>query len=278
MKDVLSLFNNIEIKNTTRIKGDDLIFCEMQDNIYKQSYEAYDYLANKLQSLNDNEIKEFNTKFNYTNGTSYNYTYTNAISYELRGTSRDNFLNKLNDNLVSGITSYFSNVYNVDIDYEIIKKKSKDKKIDYNFILDLIFEQLGGFGFEDKATQQITEKLKNMTKQYEKEVKKVIVKNKKLTINSFVHEDWYSAGVISYSSRDNIEVLFNALNLFCDNEQDNIYGKALDFNHMGEYDNLGFKYCTGFKVFKNGRIDISFTEGIKALEFANTYTSYAINN
>lgn len=278
MEDVLSLFNNIEIKNTTRIKGDDLIFCEMQDNIYKEAYEAYDYLANKLQSLNDNEVKELDTKFNCTNGTNYNYTYTNAISYELRGTSRDNFLNKLNDNLVSGITSYFSHVYNVDIDYEIIKKKSKDKKIDYNFILDLIFEQLGGFGFEDKATQQITEKLKSMTKQYKEEVKKVIVKNKKLTINSFVHEDWYSAGVISYSSRDNIKVLFNALNLFCDNEQDNIYGKLLDFNHMGEYDNLGFKYCTGFKVFKNGRIDISFTEGIKALEFANTYTSYAINN
>lgn len=278
MKDVLNLFDNIEIKNTTRIKGDDLIFCEMQDNIYKQSYEAYDCLANKLQSLNDNEIKEFNTKFNYTNGTSYNYTYTNAISYELRGTSRENFLNKLNDNLVSGITSYFSHIYNVDIDYEIIKKKSKDKKIDYNFILDLIFEQLGGFGFEDKATQQIIEKLKSMTKQYEKEVKKVIVKNKKLTINSFVREDWYSAGVISYNSRDDIEVLFNVLNLFCDNEQDNIYGKTLDFNHMGEYDNLGFKYCTGFKVFKNGRIDISFTEGVKALDFANTYTSYAINN
>lgn len=278
MKDVLNLFDNIEIKNTTRIKGDDLIFCEMQDNIYKQSYEAYDCLANKLQSLNDNEIKELDTKFNYTNGTSYNYTYTNAISYELRGTSRDNFLNKLNDNLVSGITSYFSHIYNVDIDYEIIKKKSKDKKIDCNFILDLIFEQLGGFGFEDKATQQIIEKLKNITKQYEKEVKKVIVKNKKLTINSFVREDWYSAGVISYNSRDDIEVLFNALNLFCDNEQDNIYGKALDFKQMGEYDNLGFKYCTGFKVFKNGRIDISFTEGIKALDFANTYTSYAINN
>jgi hypothetical protein len=189
---------------------------------------------------------------------------------------KDN-INKISSNMISGITSYFSHKYNVQIDYEKIKKLAQDKKIDYNFVVDLIFEQLGGFSFEDKAKQQIIDKLKKETIQYTREKQKVTVKNNKVIIIDYLYADSWNKNEIGYHSRERLEVLFNAVNSFCNNEQNSQYITELyNIKSFGEYD-LNFSQCTSTKFYKNGKIDLVFSNGIKALEFANEYTNYAVN-
>ena len=275
--DILNMFNQIEIKNTNRLGGEDLEFCELQEKIYNKIYNIYDELSQSIQEVNNNEVKELNEKFKYTNGSSYTGTYTNAITYNHRNWDMKDNINKLSDNMISGITSYFRHKYNVEIDYEKIKNMAKDKRIDYNFVVDLIFEQLGGFSFEDKAKQQIIDKLKADTKQYREEKKKVIVKNNKVTINDYLYADSWNKNQLSYQSYYKLETLFNAVNLFCNNEQSSEYITELyNIKYFGEYD-LNFSLCASTKFYKNGKVDLVFSNGVKALEFANEYTNYAVN-
>lgn len=275
--DILNMFNNIEIKNTTRISGEDLEFCELQEKIYSKVCDIYENLSQSIQGLRDNEIKELNEKFKYTNGSSYTGTFTNAITYGHHNYDISDNITKISENMISGITSYFSHKYNVQIDYEKIKKLAKDKRIDYNFVVDLIFEQLGGFSFEDKAKQQVIDKLKENTKQYSREKQKVTVKNNKVIIIDYLYADSWNKNELGYHSRERMEILFNAINNFCDNEQDSSYiSELFNIRYFGEYD-LKFTHCTSTKFYKNGKVDLVFTNGIKALEFANEYTSYAIN-
>ena len=275
--DILNMFNNIEIKNTTRISGEDLEFCELQEKIYNKIYNIYEELTTSIAEVKNNEVKELNEKFKYTNGSSYTGTFTNAITYEHRIGDLENNINKISENMISGMTSYFRHKYNVEIDYEKIKNMAKGKRIDYNFVVDLIFEQLGGFSFEDKAKQQIIDKLKEITKQYSREKQKVTVKNNKVIIIDYLYADSWNKNELGYHSRERIEVLFNAMNSFCDNEQDSSYISELyNIRYFGEYE-LKFTYCTSTKFYKNGKVDLVFTNGVKALEFANEYTSYAIN-
>lgn len=275
--DILNMFDNIEIKNINRISGEDLEFCQLQDIIYNKVYNIYDDLAKSIQELKDNEIKKLDEKFKYTNGSSYSGTFTNAITYSHHNWDMKDNINKISENMISGITSYFSHKYNVQINSEKIKKLAKDKKIDYNFVVDLIFEQLGGFSFEDKAKQQIIDKLKENTKQYSREKQKVTVKNNKVSIIDYLYADWWNKNEIGYQSRDKLEILFNAINSFCNNEQDSNYITGLyNIKYFGEYA-LNFSLCTSTKFYKNGKVDLVFSNGIKALEFANEYTNYAIN-
>lgn len=275
--DILNMFNNIEIKNTNRLGGEDLEFCELQERIYNKVYKIYEDLTQSIQELQNNDIKELNEKFNYSNGSSYNGTFTNAITFGHHNWDMKDNINKLSSNMVSGITSYFSHKYKVEIDYEKIKKLAEDKKIDYNFVVDLIFEQLGGFSFEDKAKQQIIDKLKKETIQYREDKKKIIVKNNKVTINSYLYCDSWDKNQLSYHSYEQLENLFNAVNSFCNNEQNSEYIKKLyNTKYFGEYD-LNFSQCTSTKFYKNGKVDLVFSNGIKALEFANEYTNYAVN-
>jgi len=277
--DILKMFDDIEIKNTTRIQGEDLEFCQLQNTIYIRAYEMYENLINEMNTVSNNEIKQLNEKFyNFgTSGGKYKYTYTNALSYECRPYSINDNKDKLTDNMISGMTSYFSHKYNVEIDYEKIKKMAKGKKIDYNFVVDLIFEQLGGFSFEDKAKKQIVDKLKEDTKQYSREKQKVTVKNNKVIIIDYLYGDSWNKNELSYHSYKKLENLFLAVNSFCNNEQDSEYiSKLYNTKSFGEY-NLEFTCCTSTKFYKNGKVDLVFTNGVKALEFANEYTSYAIN-
>lgn len=277
--DILDMFKDIEIKNTTRISGEDLEFCQLENTIYIKAYEMYEKLIDEINNINNNEIKQLNEKF-YNDGTSsgkYKYTYTNALSYECRPYSLNDNKDKLTDNMISGITSYFSHKYNVQIDYEKIKNMAKGKKIDYNFVVDLIFEQLGGFSFEDKSKQQIIDKLKKDTKQYNREKQKVTVKNNKVIIIDYLYADSWNKNELSYHSRERLENLFNAVNSYCGNEQELSYITELsNIKYFGEYE-LKFSNCISTKLYKNTKVDLVFSNGIKALEFANEYTSYAIN-
>ncbi|MBN1074650.1 hypothetical protein DVV91_09885 [Clostridium botulinum] len=274
--DILSMFNDIKIKNTNRLTNEDLEFCELQEKIYNKIYNVYEQLIHAIDEVKNNDVKELNEKFNHTCG-NYTHYYTNAITYEHRIGDLKNNINKLSGNMISGMTSYFSHKYNIELDYEKIKNLAEDKKIDYNFIVDLIFEQLGGFSFEDKAKQQIIDKLKDETKQYREDTKKVQVKNNKVIIADFLWRDSWDKNQLSYQSYHKLEILFNAINMFFNNEQSEEYIRELyDIKYFGEYE-LKFSGCTSTKFYKNGKVDLIFSDGIKALEFANEYTNYAIN-
>lgn len=273
---LLNMFDNIEIKNTTRLTGEDLHFCELQDKIYNNAYESTYKLQETIKKLNENEIKELNTNYQRSSKTYVHY-HTNATTYGFNKYDFEKLFNNLNDNLVSGIVYYFENKYSLELDYEKIKKSAKDKRINYNFIIDIIFEELGGFSFIDKANQQVKDKLKDKTKQYAREKQKVQVKNNKVIIDSFVREDSWTANEISYNYREELGILFNAINMFCNNEQSSEYIDELsNIRQMKEYD-LNFSICSSIKIFKNGRIDIKFSNGNNALAFAKEYTSYSIN-
>ncbi|HBJ1650931.1 TPA: hypothetical protein LA460_000150 [Clostridium botulinum] len=273
---ILNLFDSIEISNTTRLDDEDLEFCKLQERIYNKIYDIYEKLTQAIDEVKNNEVKELNVKFNHTCG-NYTHYYTNAITYQHRIGDLENNINKISENMISGITSYFSHKYNIEIDYEKIRNLANGKRIDYNFIVDLIFEQLGGFDFKDKAKQQIIDKLKEETKQYREDTKKVQVKNNRVIIADFLWRDSWDRNQLSYQAYHKLEILFNAINMFFNNEQSQEYMQELyKIKHFGEYE-LNFSGCASTKFYKNGKVDLVFSDGIKALEFANEYTSYAIN-
>lgn len=273
-ENILSKFDNIEISNNSRISADDQEFCEQKQAKYN---EAITVLLDFV-----NTIKE---KFGF-------YLLSEKI-FDQKSTNEylDRYdLDKFKERIpavytkfIHDITWYFSKKYNITIDSEkIIKKYSYD--ITYNNILDEIFLQLAGFTFEEKAVKELKDALKQQVKRgYDNKID-VKIKNKKVVFDGYFWIDSWDAKYgnykVSYNSDNNFNKLLTAISHFEQGTTDNCY-KGIYQTITQEKDDKVFKVhslmcikADSMKLFKNGKVEVTFLTAEYARQFAKEYCGY----
>jgi hypothetical protein len=302
MNNLLNKFNNVKVENIERISKEDKEFCEMHTRAYNETLDCFKRILNDLVDL-------YNSQVDYL----ISYDGGKAESYNIYVSSCGDFsINEVIDQILrvqkkytSAICSYFSRKYNVTIETDPIYRKYKHIEIpynsrenrdktynknlveyvsfDYNNIIDEIFVQLGGFTFEEKAIQEIKDATRKIYYYNDyRRTSNITIKNNKMTIDgNYAYKDtiWNE-----YRLRDNFGEIFTSLYLFdsgivTDNNTE-LHNKYCGYRNERNLDNYD-KYkpysltkVTGIKFFKNGKLEIEFTNSEHAEQFAKEYCGY----
>jgi hypothetical protein len=274
MDDFLSKFDNVEVKNTSRISATDEAFCQDQENIYKKAIEVY---SNMLEQVKELEAlsKEIGEKYKKENN-GYSYPSSTCMTYAKIDTRNINEqLIEFKNRFISHIVSYFENQYNITIEDEKIISKY-DENINYSNIIDEIIEQLDGYSFTEKAVEEIKEKCSDTVYRYEK----ITVKKNKMSISDFIYWDaWGNEKRLSGGTKT--ISLFKALSHFEAQAINLIYSferittelrkGEREYDIFDKYDLSGFNKIKSFKAFKNGKIEIEFKSNELAEQFKREY-------
>lgn len=280
--DILESFENVEIKNENRLNEEDLNFLEdLQEkfNNVKAGFKKYIefYRENKLYNLKEKEIT-------ISCDSLEEYFIENIVFRECKS-------------FISDIYSYFEKKYNlnlkrikVDEDYSLQfrEKEAKQnlkwfmKTLDYNLILDDIFNQLEGVSFKERGIQEIKKNVIERTKGWGKS--NIDIKGKNLNLKDYLYfEKWgrdYGEYKISYSNKTYIENLLNLVMIYKYNEIKSDIVDDIIMSLQGwkdvtitrfDFDELG---DIGIKFYKNGKVQLIFDTGISALKFAKEYLNY----
>lgn len=279
--DILESFENVEIKNENRLCEEDLNFLEdLQEkfNNMREKFKIYIefYRENKLYDLDKEEIK-------ISCDSLEEYFVEKVVFYEC-------------SRFIGRIYGYFNNKYNLqlkiidfDKDYSLRFRPEIAEKnlnwfmeiLNYNIILDNIFNQLEGVSFKERGIQEIKNNVIERTRGWKKS--NIGIKGKNLTIQNYISFDsWLSDKEyqILYSNRTYMENLFNLVSIF---ETDDIQKNEINnlLNNISSYEDatgkifeLPYKKVTGVKFYKNGKVQLIFDTGISALEFAQEYLNY----
>lgn len=284
MLNLLEKFENVEIKNDTRLNDEDLKVVEgyqEQFDKFKKQFLKYEnfYIKNPL----DAPIyeKEYN----------YNATQSNKMLESLC----ENFM-KDGCEFISRIYRYFQDKYNVSLEnnfnkgteycikyrkLEALKRmKFYKNELNYNIIIDDIFVQLDGFDFNSKAEQELKQNFKSLFS-YRNGNNDSSLKNKKVSIKSFFYIDSFDRkwrqNRVSYYSKNNFEILGKILTHFEYGTIHNAIKNTTNRISEGEGDRLFEKYelifdkIDSIKLYKNGKLDINFSSGQYARDFAKEY-------
>lgn len=258
----------IEITTDNRISTDELEYCKKVEAVYLETKNAQQEMLIKMNTLFDLH------KNQRIEG--------EAICY----VSIHDDINHMEDRIkstyskfVNHISSYFSKRHNVTLlPKDIIDKYSCDN-ISYKIIVDEIFEQLGGLNFREKAEEEIKTKSREIV--YRKNENISITKNK-LTLSDIIHWNPYcfdGRKELDWSEKK-IHSLFIGLSHFIDKRESMhetlsiIYGQLqkgnIKYDIFSKYEvNVGC--LTSFKIFKNGKIELVFSDNTHAEEFKNEY-------
>ncbi|MDM0660087.1 hypothetical protein QTH47_13260 [Clostridium perfringens] len=279
--DILESFENVEIKNENRLCSEDLNFLEdLQEkfNNMREKFKIYIefYRENKLYDLDKEEIK-------ISCDSLEEYFVEKVVFYEC-------------SRFIGRIYGYFNNKYNLqlkiidfDKDYSLRFRPEIAEKnlnwfmeiLNYNIILDNIFNQLEGVSFKERGIQEVKNNVIERTRGWKKS--NIDIKGKNLAIQNYISFDsWLSDKEyqILYSNRTYMENLFNLVSIF---ETDDIQKNEINnlLNNISSYEDatgkifeLPYKKVTGVKFYKNGKVQLIFDTGISALEFAQEYLNY----
>lgn len=279
--ELLNTFNSIEIQNNTRLANEDLEAMEEMRTKYetfKNTFYEYQkfYNNNSLISFSDSTYSNFQTKKMLA------WLNTNSMA------ECSIYIEK--------IYSYFRNKYNVKLEnnfkkdgdyssYRDIDIKGEENlkfylNIDYNNIIDDIFDQLGGFNFEEKAVSEIKNNLKNLCHNQYRNEYNAKLKGKTISLSTYLTwgTDWGKIRTNSYNSNEITHPIFRAISHFEENETstlncfDRYIGWRLEGSEFLEFNT--FEWLEKFKAvkfFKNGRIDLKFSTAQHALTFAREY-------
>lgn len=261
---LLNKFQNVTIQNESRISELDSVYCEKQEKLYRESIQLMESTLNAFTkvyiSYSDMDKKNYNT---------YITEYEELNFFKKR-------MDAYKEGFIHRVIYHFEKAYNVTLKKEGLSKKY-DFSITYNNIIDEIFEQLGGFNFEEKSIKELKDKVRDTI--YNED--KIIIKKNKLTINDFVWWNHYSweGKRLSYSD-SKMMPLFKALSHYETGSTDTLFYYKSIFNELYEGEKkhdifskyeIGYNLVNSFKVFKNGKIEIVFQTNQQAEEFKREY-------
>lgn len=290
---ILDIFDSIEIKNDTRIPAEDLkVITELEKKFFK-SRDFHFKMKELIENKEDQDYKTFEERYNNK---------SKFLKSELQEMNYKAFMSE-SYKFVNSIYEYFKNKYNCQSLNTIeLNEKSKhfdtyERRIEASFeklayfeninkeiVLDYIFEELGGFNFEDKARQEVIEYLKKETKTYRGDKKRVAVKGKKVTILDLIYFDsWYPESLGRYGNYfDRMTAIIKAISLSESNVVDAEFLADFIENKCGTNNKIIRDYeinkikTNKLKIFKNGRVDIEFTSTTNAINFAKEFLNYEI--
>ncbi|MEK4427800.1 hypothetical protein MHB54_00925 [Paenibacillus sp. FSL M7-0802] len=253
MDSVFSKFDSFEISNDQRISSEDMEFCQEQERTYKAVLNAYVNFKKELDGVSHSSFY----------GVMSNYDYEKSL-LEIR------------NSFINNICFYFQKNYNVTINGDKVMK-GLDFDVTHKDIVDIIFIQLDGFTFNEKAEKEI----KDATKEMFKHGDKITLKNGKLVLDGyFAHFDsiWRE-----YRLSEKVEKIFKSLQLF-DNgsltSNEELKSKYCGYDNSKKIDNYEryspstLDKVKSIKFFKNGKMEIEFDTHQQARAFATEYCGY----
>lgn len=285
MLNLEKLFDNVKIENDKRLSAED-----------NAKMEEFKKVLEDLQEEGKKYIKfyEENKLYNYDN----HENKIKEVSISIL-TIKDSFVEKILlpeiKKLINNVIYYFKEKYNVTLKYNehntdySMRHWQVSAEENFNYfmnitiddILDDIFNQLGNVSFNDKALEEVKKDISDACKSWRDE-NIVTVKNGKISIKDFIYYDSWGlqwGGSYRNNNEDKIINIFKLITYYNTNELKNDYEfitKPLndyDNKYIGIYE-INDNILKSFKTFKNGKIELNFMNGLKALDFAKKYLGY----
>lgn len=280
-------FGNFEIKKTDRISKEDQEWLSHREKMYKRALmiqkSVYDIYKAEDGTYTEEDRDEFS-------------------SFTVNDFGVPKRVSQIQDSYISGIFSYFSRKYHVelknefehyDYDRELYRYSSKKEpvkdlvidEIDYHTVLEKIFDQLGGMSFEEKAIKKVKDKLKSKCYNSYHDTWRIKIKG-----NKFIYTDGYCSKEIyfdyyNFGSTEWLRAFLDALSC-------NTYGKKTHIQSLNRlYDSYHVRlenddFQDGFsapevgvdhiKFYKNGRVDVTFKSGEFCRNFAREWCGYTL--
>lgn len=269
--DILESFENVEIKNENRLCEEDLNFLEdLQEkfNNAKVGFGKYIefYRENKICNLEEKEIK---------------------ISCD---SLEEYFVNKVvfieGKSFISKIYNYFEKKYNITLerikindDYSLNFREKEAKQnlkwfmetLDYNLVLDNIFNQLNGISFKDKEKEELKREF---------EYSKPVIKGNSINFKNAIYFNDISLKYnnnyeISYNSRGKFKTIFKLIDIINKNDNKDLCDNIIfEKNEVIGIHELKGDIIKSIQVFKNGSIKLTCDTGLNALNIAKEYLNY----
>lgn len=283
---MLDKFANVEVKTDCRISEDDKLFCEAHQQAYEEARTTLQELRYFWESVLDAQKQKL-APFGETRINMYLSDNSNlCISIP----DIEKQLRKMHGTLIWRIVHHFNEVYRIAIDateverallpeepryrrdmeyekdYEKYKTEMLEMSLTYDKIVEQIFVQTDGRGLWEQALQQIKDNAHEAAWVYGNP--KFERKKHTIQFSGFVYGD--------RELRDNAKKVLTALAHF---ETEKIGIIPNDFSPLMEqrrlyWETFEFDHCTKVKklrVFRNGRMDVRFSEEAHAVKFIDTY-------
>ncbi len=281
-------FGNFEIKKSDRISQEDQAWLTHREELYKRAIAVYKSIYDIYKAENET----------YSKDDLENYRYSSLLIGDFDIPKK---LSNVQNTYISGIFSYFSSKYDVqltnnfeeyDLNRELYRYRNTDPIkdividfIDYHTVLEKIFDQLGGMSFEEKAIKEVKDKLKSKCYNSYHDIWRIKIKG-----NKFIYTDGYCSKEIyfdyyNFGSTEWLRAFLDALSC-------NTYGKKTHIQSLNKlYDSYHVRlenddFQDGFsapevgvdhiKFYKNGRVDVTFKSGEFCRDFAREWCGYTL--
>lgn len=268
--DLLNMFEEVKIDNNSRLSKEDAIKMDEFRNTLEEMREGYNKY---IEFFRSNPIIGHEK---------------DPLTFCIESPEK-HFSLKMFDELhyfVCHVYGYFRKKYSVElITKEYSKKVYNDielkkrqefwfETLTVDLILEDIFNQLEGVNFEDRAEQELKEKVQKKARWDNR----LSVKGKNVSINSYFYVSGYW-----WNLQDDIRDLLNLLSIGAYNSiepeevEKVIQVMKEEKNNTDSIDGtyqLNFNQMKQLKIFKNGKVQITFSSGRQALEFAREYLNY----
>lgn len=281
-------FGNFQIKKSDRISQEDQAWLTRREELYKRAIAVYKSVYDIYKAENESYSEEDRKNYKYSSFLVGNFGVPKSLS-------------DVQNSYISGIFSYFSNKYNVqlennfdryDLDREYYRYNDSDPIkelvvdfIDYHAVLDKIFDQLGGLSFEEKAIKEVKDKLKEKCYNGYRDTWEIKVKGNKFTYTGgYCSKDKYF-DYYNFGSTEWLRAFIDALAFNTYGEKTQVYSlnhlyssysirlEEDDFQNGFSAPEVGVKHV---KLFKNGRIDVTFTDAEFCRKFAREWCGYTL--
>lgn len=305
---VLDKFSGVEIKADRRISEQDKLFCQKNQEAYNKSGEGLKRLAKKVSEIEAEQelllrepgASDFYSP--YTGG--YNSGFSVSKIYDVLQSRHRTFIQRL--------VEYFQRTYHVELDsHEIIEhllperptcglfdarveefnlwdEKMNNLSLRYEVIIDEIFTQLGGFSFTERAMNELLENCWDAThgRVYGKEgiQEKFEIKKSTLRLTGyFCHcndESWRSNP--AWKPNDSLRTVLKAISHFESglmNDEAEYFSPFFRYDvEINEFEYPYLQKIKSIKLFKNGRVDIHFSDPTTLYEFVEKYLRNPVGN
>lgn len=263
----LERFNAVDVSAVTRLSPVEADFCEIEEEVY---FETRNVLQNNLKELTALYEKYKGQQF-YDRGIGY-LSNSDISDLEQR-------ITRCYRDFVFRIVSYFERRHKIQLFPDAIREKYNEDTITSSIVVDEIFNQLGGLTFNEKAIEEI--KAASRAIIYRKS--NIGITKNKLTVPDLVYwRDGFSDNTMkNLDWNDNrVKPLFFALSHFSDdslNMAERLTSIYSELQKGSEHYDIWAKYevtinkIESLKVFKNGKIEIVFTDNSNAEAFKNEY-------
>jgi hypothetical protein len=271
---MLDLFDKIEVKQVDRLNSEDLIEMKELQEGFENAKKVYYELEKIVNSIENTNVTEY-------------LSFVSLIS------SLRERLQKATKSFIKNVYWYFKNKYKIDLDDKTYKEdlfrwnyKTRGhaweeaikyvESLNYEVIINDIYAQTGTLNFADKGKEEFLETFRNEIGY------KMEHKSNTVSFNGLVWQDSWDGNRISYSCDKNLSLMFQAINLF---ENDNyiLSRWANDFvcscrtpvqskfTTFATHTNVPFSEIVYIKIYKNGKVDLKFTDYEVAEKFYSMF-------